>query len=127
MGKKYRSLKQAFLEVLGEEESNLDESTEYRRIIGVFSDKVAKRFQTPLKEEEKEKYYMLFEVVCTYRFYGDEFDEEFNEFVLEKTEEEAKKTFKKLSEQYHDNIAHKDCSKLLYAELKAKEVEPLNG
>ena len=127
MGKKHISLEQAFRVVLDKEEENLDESVEYRRTLHKFADKVAKRFQTPLKEEEKEKYYTLFEVVCTYRFYGGEFNEEFNEFVLARTEREAKKTFKKLSEQYHDNITHEDCSKLLYAELKAKEVEPLNG
>ena len=135
MDRKDRSVGEAFLEVLGEEENNLDESIEYRRNLNKFVDKVVKRFQTPLKEEKKtikmsDK--KLFEVVCTYSFDSDEYPSEFNGFVLvesgiENKEEEAKEIFKKQSEEYYDLIHGDHCTTLTYTELTAKEVKPLNG
>ena len=50
MDRKDRSVGEAFLEVLGEEENNMDESIEYRRNLNKFADKVINRFQTPREE-----------------------------------------------------------------------------
>ena len=76
---------------------------------------------------EKQGNKKLFEVVCTYRFDGGEYNSEFNDFVLAENKEEAEEIFKKLSEKYYDIIHEDDCFTLVYTELKAKEVEPLNG
>lgn len=46
-----KTFKQFFLEFLSKEENNLSETTEYRKHIGRFSDKLAKEYQKGDVEE----------------------------------------------------------------------------